>query len=384
MDPKDEASEMIQYENVTKIFGHGTQAVTAVSDVNMEIEDGNLVTIVGPSGCGKTTLLRLTNRLIPLTRGKITVGGQDITAVDPVKLRQSMGYAIQAVGLFPNKTIYENIATVPRLLKWEESKIESRVEELFHMLRMDPDAFRDRYPVELSGGQQQRIGVARCLAADPNLLLMDEPFGAIDPINREDIQNEFLRVQEKLKKTILFITHDIHEAIKMGDKIAVFQDGSLIQYDTPEAILTHPKNSYIADFVGSDRALKVLGLLRVKDAVNKNPANIVTASQKAPDVLTLFKKQDWDHAVVVEENKPLGYVTAPSLERHQGPVKERIERYSKHMKMYDTLKDTISYMLMKDLQALCVVDDNGDLVGIIRMADIQQAMLDIYRAEEPG
>lgn len=236
---------MIQYENVTKIFGHGTHAVTAVKDVSMKIEEGDLVTIVGPSGCGKTTLLRLTNRLVPLTRGKITVGGRDITMVDPVKLRQSMGYAIQAVGLFPNKTIYENIATVPRLLKWEEDRIENRVEELFGMLRMDPDAFRNRYTVELSGGQQQRIGVARCLAADPNLLLMDEPFGAIDPINREDIQNEFLRVQEKLKKTILFITHDIHEAIKMGDKIAVFQEGSLIQYYTPEAILTHPKDNYI-------------------------------------------------------------------------------------------------------------------------------------------
>jgi osmoprotectant transport system ATP-binding protein len=375
---------MIHYEKVTKVFGSSSKAVTAVNDVTLEIEKGNLVTLLGPSGCGKTTLLRLTNRLIPLTRGRIEVNGRDIASQDPVKLRQSMGYAIQAIGLFPNKTIYENIATVPRLLKWEEEKIRERVDELLTMLQLDPDAFRGRYPVEISGGQQQRIGVARCLAADPELLLMDEPFGAIDPINRVDIQDEFLRVQEKLQKTIIFVTHDIHEAIKMGDKIAIMHEGSVVQYDTPEAILTHPKNEYIADFVGADRALKVMGLLRVKDAVNKEPGNVVEASREAQGVSRFLKEENLRHAVVVENDKPTGYVTQKILAGKEGAVKESAKRYPKLVDMRDTLKDVISSMLMNDMRVLCVVDDSGNLVGTITMNDIQKAILDVYGEEEPG
>jgi osmoprotectant transport system ATP-binding protein len=374
---------MIQYEHVTKIFGSGPKAFTAVNDVTMEIEKGNLVTLLGPSGCGKTTLLRLTNRLLPLTRGKILVNGRDTAEEDPVKLRQSMGYAIQAIGLFPNKTIYENIATVPRLLKWDNSRISRRVNELLGMLRLDPDVFRHRYPVELSGGQQQRIGVARCLAADPELLLMDEPFGAIDPINREDIQNEFLRVQEEVKKTIIFVTHDIHEAIKLGDKIAIFQAGSVIQYDTPEMILTRPKNKYIAEFVGADRALKVLGLMRVKDAVNQHPRNVVQASQDAQEVFKYLEAEHLRHAIIVKNDKPIGYAMRADLEQREGPVKDAAETYPKFADMRDTLRDAVSSMLMYDMRVLCVVNDSGDLVGTITMNDIQNAILTIYGEEEP-
>ena len=222
---------MIQYQGVSKIFESGSHVVTAINNVTCEIERGDLVTFLGPSGCGKTTLLRLTNRLIPLTGGKIMIKGRDIMSWDEIRLRQFIGYAIQEVGLFPNKTIYGNIAVVPRLLGWEERRIKERVYELLLMLRLEPEEFYSRYPIELSGGQQQRIGVARCLAADPDILLMDEPFGAIDPINRDEIQDEFLKVQQTLKKTIAFVTHDIHEAIKMSDKIAIFQEGRLIQYE---------------------------------------------------------------------------------------------------------------------------------------------------------
>jgi len=375
---------MIQYENVTKVFGSGPNVVTAVNDVTFEIEKGHVVAFLGPSGCGKTTLLRLTNRLIPLTRGKIIVNGQDILSVDAVKLRQSMGYAIQAIGLFPNKTIYENIATVPRLLGWKEEKTRERADELLSMLRLEPGVFRDRYPAELSGGQQQRVGVARSLAADPEIVLMDEPFGAIDPINREEIQNEFLRIQGELKKTIAFVTHDIHEAIKVGDEIAIFQGGKLIQYDTPEVILTRPKNKYIADFVGADRALKVLGLLRTKDAMNTKPRNIVKGSCDAQDVLKFLEEKGLKHAIVVENDKPLGYVTLKSLKHENGPVRHLVDPYPKFIERYDTLRDVMSIMLMQDMQTLCVIDDHGKFTGTISLRNIQSSILDAYTDDEEG
>ncbi len=369
---------MIQYENVTKIFGSGDKSVTAVDNVNFEVEKGELVTLLGPSGCGKTTLLRLTNRLLSLTQGKIIVDDQNIMDINRVKLRQSMGYAIQEVGLFPNKTIYGNIAIVPRLLKWDEDRIRDRVDELLTMLQLEPDTFRDRYPVELSGGQQQRIGVARCLAADPKILLMDEPFGAIDPINRVEIQDEFLRVQGKLKKTIIFVTHDLQEAIKMGDKIAIFQEGQLIQYDTPETILTNPKNEYIADFVGTDRGLKVLGLRKAKDVMVENPANLIQASTKASDALKFLQDKKLEHGTVVEKEKPIGYLTSANLEETEAPIKEIAEAYPKLITPYDNLKDVMSVMLMYDIRVLCVVDEDNNMAGTISLEDIQKSIMKIY------
>ena len=369
---------MIRYEGVTKIFGSGGDAITALDEITLDIEKGQVVTFLGPSGCGKTTLLRLTNRLTSLTRGTITINERDIMTVDQVKLRQSMGYAIQAIGLFPNKTIYGNIATVPLLLGWDKKRIQERVDELLLMLRLEPDVFRDRYPVELSGGQQQRVGVARCLAADPEILLMDEPFGAIDPINREEIQNEFLRVQGKLKKTIAFVTHDIHEAIKMGDKIAIFQDGRLIQYDTPEIILTRPKNKYIADFVGADRALKVLGLLRTGEAMNKNPKNVLQGLTDAQEALKFLEDKSFQYAIVVQHGKPIGYVTPRLLKYENTEVKNIVEPYPIFVGVYDMLRDAMSYMLMHDMHVLCVIDDNGDFIGTISLNNIQKCILNIY------
>ena len=245
--------------------------MTAVNDVSFKIVQGEVVVFLGPSGCGKTTLLRMTNKLESVTDGTISVGGRNIREIDPVRLRRSMGYVIQQIGLFPNKTIFDNIAMVPRVLKWDREKINDRVRTLLELVKLDPEIYSQRYPVELSGGQQQRVGVARALAADPKILLMDEPFGAIDPINRDKIQDEFMRLQTRLKKTIAFVSHDIHEAIKMADRIAIFKAGRLIQYDTPEMILTQPRNKFVSDFVGADRALKVLGLIRAREAMNKNP-----------------------------------------------------------------------------------------------------------------
>jgi osmoprotectant transport system ATP-binding protein len=373
---------MITYDKATKIFGAGAGAITALDNVSFTIEKGEVVVLLGPSGCGKTTTMRLTNRLENLSSGSITVDGRDIQSVDAVKLRQTMGYVIQEIGLFPNKTIGENIAVVPKLLGWSKTDIEERVEKLLQMVQLIPsDTYRDRYPAELSGGQQQRVGVARGLAADPEILLMDEPFGAIDPINREQIQDEFLRVQAKLKKTIAFVSHDIHEAIKMGDKIALFEEGELIQYDTPEIILTQPKNKFVADFVGSDRALKVLGIMRVKEAMNKNPKNIVQGDTPAPEALKFMEEKNIRYALVVHRGKPTGYITRKDLKYEEGPVRDLSERFPTFVQDKTHLRVALSLMLMHDLILLCVVDENGDLQGTISYQNIQHSILDVYNDE---
>lgn len=369
---------MIQYNHVCKTFGRGSDSVNAVDDISFEIEKGHLVAFLGPSGCGKTTLLRLTNRLVSLTRGKISINDQDIMTWDSVKLRQSMGYAIQEIGLFPNKTVYENIAVVPRLLKWDEKRIKDRVNDLLLMLQLDPQTLKDRYPAELSGGQQQRIGVARCLAADPDILLMDEPFGAIDPINREEIQNEFLRVQNKLKKTIAFVTHDLHEAIKMGDRIAIFKAGKLVQYDTPEIILTKPANQYIADFVGSDRTLKVLSLLKANAVMNKVYDNVVQGKDNTREALNKIQSGNSASLIVLEEDKPVGYVNEKSLEGVDVEVKKVAESFSLIVEEEHSLSDILAHMLLSKTSLLPVVDNNGIISGTIRFSDIQKSIRDIY------
>ncbi|MEJ2091707.1 MAG: ABC transporter ATP-binding protein [Syntrophobacterales bacterium] len=274
---------MITYDAVTKIFGTGKDAIVALENVSFGIPPGEVVVFLGPSGCGKTTLLRLTNRLDTLTRGNIFVNKQNIVDVDPVKLRQQIGYVIQEIGLFPNKTVADNIAVVPKLLGWPPDRTRARVDELLRLIRLEPEVYRQRYPAELSGGQQQRVGVARALAADPEILLMDEPFGAVDPINRGQLQDEFLALQAQMQKTVAFVSHDIQEAIKVGDKIALFDRGQLIQYDTPEIILTQPQNQFVADFVGADRALKVLSLIRVHEFMNRAPENLVRAEDRAQE-----------------------------------------------------------------------------------------------------
>jgi osmoprotectant transport system ATP-binding protein len=237
----------------------------AVDALSLTVPAGEICVLVGPSGCGKTTAMRMVNRMIDITSGDILVGGRSVKDRDADELRREIGYVIQQVGLFPHRTIADNIATVPKLLGWDKARIERRVGELLELIGLSADIAK-RYPTQLSGGQRQRVGVARALAADPPLMLMDEPFGAIDPINRDRLQNEFLRLQAEIRKTIVFVTHDIDEAIKMGDRIAILQvGGKLAQYATPSEILLHPANAFVEDFVGADRALKRLALLRVSD-----------------------------------------------------------------------------------------------------------------------
>ena len=254
----------LEFRHVTKRYAG--QDRPALRDFSLTVPAGEICVLVGPSGCGKTTAMRMVNRMIEITEGDIVLDGESVKAKSPADLRRGIGYVIQHIGLFPHQTVGENIATVPKLLEWDKPRISARVDELLDLIGLEPDEYRDRYPAELSGGQRQRVGVARALAVDPPLMLMDEPFGAIDPINRGRLQNQFLRLQRQIKKTVVFVTHDIDEALKMGDRVAVMKEGGILaQYATPEELLADPADEFVADFVGTDRALKALALRRVSD-----------------------------------------------------------------------------------------------------------------------
>lgn len=270
---------MIRFEQVTKRYPDGT---TAVADLSFEVAEGELVTLVGPSGCGKTTTMKMVNRLIEPTSGRILLNGEDIAAADPVELRRRIGYVIQQVGLFPHKTVLENTATVPQLIGTPKAKARARAAELLDLVGLDPAVYGGRYPEQLSGGQRQRVGVARALAADPPVLLMDEPFGAVDPVVRERLQNEFLTLQQTVRKTILLVTHDLEEAVRLGDRIAVYGAGTIEQFASPAQVLGAPATDYVAGFVGSDRGLKRLAVTAVAQADLSDPADPASADAKAP------------------------------------------------------------------------------------------------------
>ncbi|MCB5182236.1 ABC transporter ATP-binding protein [Streptomyces antimicrobicus] len=264
---------MIRFEHVTKRYPDGT---TAVEDLSFEVAEGELVTLVGPSGCGKTTTMKMVNRLIEPTEGRVLLDGRDIAEADPVELRRHIGYVIQQVGLFPHKTVLENTATVPQLIGTPKARARARAAELLELVGLDPAVHGDRYPRQLSGGQRQRVGVARALAADPPVLLMDEPFGAVDPVVRERLQNEFLALQQSVRKTILLVTHDLEEAVRLGDRIAVYGSGTIEQFATPAEVLGAPATPYVASFVGADRGLKRLAVTPVE------PADLEPADGAAP------------------------------------------------------------------------------------------------------
>lgn len=368
---------MIQFENVTKIY-HGTSS-PAVENLTFTIPTGEICTIVGPSGCGKTTTMKMVNRLIEPTDGEIYVLDErgemrNVLEIDPILLRRSIGYIIQQIGLFPHRTILENIGTVPQLLGWDEVRIRRRAEELLEMMNM-PLEFLDRYPHELSGGQRQRIGVARGMATDPPVMLMDEPFGAIDPINRNLLQNEFLRLQQEIKKTILFVTHDINEAIKMGDKIAILNVGGILeQYDSPANILSHPANEFIEEFVGADRSLKRLNLIRVEDVMDKRPVLIQT-TQSVEEATNLMSEIDLRFAYVVDADRRLkGYVRSRDMKGKTGWVDELVEPAAAAIRLGTSLRDALSEMLMVDYTSVCVVDDQERVRGLIDNQMIQEAV----------
>lgn len=294
---------MITMKNVTKRFDNRGDA--AVDSLDLEVPDGMTVALVGPSGCGKTTTMRMINRLIEPTSGEISVNGRDVRAADPVQLRRHIGYVIQQVGLFPHMTIWENLASVPRLLGWDYAKIDARNRELMALVGLD-DEMLTRYPRQLSGGQRQRVGVARALAADPPVLLMDEPFGAIDPIARTRLQNEFKLILKRVKKTVVMVTHDIDEAVRLGDRIAIMRDGKIVQYDTPETILSRPIDGFVENFVGADRALKRLSLFAVGEIMvtGEAPSSLprIARDTDLRDALSTIVAAKADAASVTDES----------------------------------------------------------------------------------
>jgi osmoprotectant transport system ATP-binding protein len=300
----------IQFKNVTKQYPG--MAYPVMDDISFDINEGEIVTLVGPSGCGKTTTLKIINRLNEYDSGEIYILGKEIKSIDVLELRRSIGYVIQNIGLFPHMSIKENIAIVLKLNKWPKDKIDSRVDEVLSIVGLEPNAYRKRLPKQLSGGQQQRVGVARAMSADPPVLLMDEPFGAIDPITREYLQDEFLDIQKKIKKTIVFVTHDINEAIKMADKIAILKTGKLIQYDTPEVILSKPVDDFVKDLTGKDRSIKYLKTVPVSHALDENDRDMKNSLEIMSDdlledaLLSMLQHGKTHIAVKNRKNKIIG------------------------------------------------------------------------------
>ncbi len=352
----------VRFESVTKRYP-GAESL-AVDQLDFEVPAGEICVLVGPSGCGKTTALRMVNRTVEMTSGDIRIGDQSVTEGDPARLRREIGYVIQQIGLFPHRTIGQNIGTVPSLLGWDKDRIAARSARLLELIGLDPE-YAERYPSQLSGGQQQRVAVARALAVDPPVMLMDEPFGAIDPINRSRLQNEFLRLQAEIEKTVLFVTHDVDEAIKMGDRVVVLKKGGrLAQYATPTELLMEPADDFVEDFVGADRALKRLALMRVRD-VNLWTAPLARAGDPCAGVRAELESAEVPHALLVDDgNRPLGWLSDKDLALERVPaiadssVDPLIDADS-------VLRDGLAALLQSGSLYAPVTDPRGRLTGIL-------------------
>jgi osmoprotectant transport system ATP-binding protein len=363
---------MISLRNVSKRFGNSS--APAVRDLSLDVAEGETVVLVGPSGCGKTTTMRMINRLIEPTSGSITVHGRDVMQQDPVELRRGIGYVIQSIGLLPHRTLAQNIATVPRLVGWDEGRVEGRITELMEIFRLDPE-LRGRYPSELSGGQQQRVGVARALAVDPPVMLMDEPFAAVDPIVRARLQEQFVDIQERLKKTIVFVTHDIDEAIKMADRIAILNIGGVIeQHGPPEEILRIPANEFVKDFVGAERGLKRLALIKVFDiGVEEGP--VVATSATAEEARRAMEAFGFDWVSVVDGGELLGWVDRGTLDG-VGAVAEASPRpFSAYVTADSSLRQALDSIVTSRTNVAVVVTEGQRYRGILTLERISQEIV---------
>ncbi|WP_225097522.1 ABC transporter ATP-binding protein [Streptomyces sp. CoH27] len=370
---------MIRFEQVTKRYPDGT---TAVDDLSFEVAEGELVTLVGPSGCGKTTTMMMVNRLIEPTSGRILVGGEDIAGVDPVRLRRRMGYVIQQVGLFPHRTVLDNTATVPALLGWQRARARARAAELLELVGLDPTTYGPRYPEQLSGGQRQRVGVARALAADPPVLLMDEPFGAVDPVVREQLQDEFLRMQAAVRKTVLLVTHDIEEAVRLGDRIAVYGQGRIEQFDTPGAVLGAPATPYVASFVGADRGLKRLSVTAVEPDDLEQPP-VAQPDEPADRARERLRAEDARWAVVLDPRGDLhGWVGIEALAAG-GTVGDHTHRMTAWVPVGAPLKQAFGVMLQYDAAWVAVLD-GARFLGVLTPAKLHEALRRSVDADARG
>lgn len=374
---------MIKLNNISKKYNDGFQAL---KNINLELEAGKIHAIIGPSGCGKSTTMKLINRLITPTEGKVFINDVDVSAINPVQLRRKIGYVIQNIGLFPHMSIADNVAVVPRLLKWDESKTQTKVDELLSKVQLAPETFRNRKPGELSGGQQQRVGVIRALAAEPEIILMDEPFSALDPISREQLQNELVNIQEELKKTIVFVTHDMDEAIKIADNIVLMKDGEVVQVGTPDSILRHPANDFVKEFIGKDRLKEDREIPTVNEVMNENPATAFPERGLAA-ALKLMEQRKVDSLIVVDHQKRLlGY--APIL-NVLGQYRDETKTLGDVMQPfgYTVLPDSpftmaLEYMSKHNLPYVPVVNGDQKFMGIITRGSMVRLMAEVFPVEE--
>lgn len=372
---------MIEFKNVYKRYRGSDKEV--LKDINLICNEGEITAFIGPSGCGKTTTMKLINRLINPTKGQILVDGKDISTINPVDLRRGIGYVIQHVGLFPHMTIARNVAVVPRLLKWKESKIEPRVDELLNMVGLPPKEYRDRYPAELSGGQQQRVGVIRALAAEPKIILMDEPFSALDPISREQLQEDLIQLQKDIKKTIVFVTHDMDEALKISDKIVLMKDGEIVQAASPEEILRRPANDFVKSFIGEKRLQQVIPT--VADVMAKKPATIYPHRGLAVAMKMMEQRQVDSLVVVDDENYVQGYVTiydvTKSFDNEDETVQDILQTFTQTVSPTADITDAIRILDEDSLSYIPVVCDDGKLLGLLTRGSVVGHVRNVYAQE---
>ena len=361
---------MIELKGLTKRYG----SLIAVNNISFNVENGEVCVLIGPSGCGKSTTLKMINRMLEPTAGDVFIEGKSVKTLKPELLRRKIGYVIQYVGLFPHMTVADNIGVVPRLLSWNKERIAARVNELLDLMEMKPDMYRAKYPSELSGGEAQRIGVARALAADPPLLLMDEPFGAVDPLNREILQTEFVKIQRTLKKTVVFVTHDLDEAIRIADRIVIMRQGEIVQNDAPERILATPKNKFVHDFVGSDRALKRLSRFSVAE-IMRAPVAVRMGASIEGDLAKLKGRKNIRYVWVHDESGRLrGWLNVHHLEEGRSVEEAMTEIEAAHMAVSkdSTLREALSRMLGEGIKVVPVVDGEMRIVGEINLRDIEK------------
>ena len=376
---------MITFEHVSKKFADGTEAL---KDINLHIEQGELLTLIGPSGCGKTTTMKMINRLIEPSGGQISIDGKPISDQDPVELRRSIGYVIQQIGLLPHMTIAENIALIPKLKKWDKSKIDKRVDEMLNLVGLEPSVFRSRYPLELSGGQQQRVGVIRALAAEPPIILMDEPFSALDPISREQLQDELVKLQKEIQKTIVFVTHDMDEAMKIADRIAIMKDGEILQLDTPDRLLRHPKNEFVRNFIGDERMAKGQAPTAVDLMIQK--VATVKESRGLAEAFRLMKSERVDSlAVTGPEQEYKGVVTLDQVQKHYEGDTKRIVDVIEIIEpiQRNTLYPEIAKRFAEKQPISIPVVEGEKLTGLVTRSSMMRGLAGLeqlgYKEEEP-
>lgn len=372
---------MLEFKNVTKVFKNKT----IIENINFTVNKGEFVVLIGPSGCGKTTTLKMINKLIPVTSGNICLDGKDILKEDVITLRRNMGYVIQQTGLFPHMTVGENIGLIPRLEKWEDSKILERTVELLKMVGMEPEQYIDRYPCELSGGQQQRIGVARAFATNPDIILMDEPFSALDPITRSQLQDELFNLQQELKKTIIFVTHDMDEALKLADRVCIMKDGHILQYDIPENILKKPADKFVEEFIGKNRIWQQPEFIKAKDIMIAEPVK-TSRSRTVVQALEIMKSNKVDSLLIVDkENKLEGIVTLKDIRKNDSTslkLESIMEREVKAANAEESLIEILKKMNELHIGYMPVTDEASRLVGLITKSSLLSVLSNQYINQE--